>query len=308
MFLAERGMILPARNARARILGAAALAVVGALPGDTAWAQQQPAAKSESERLLNQKAMMLQAYIASPRVAEALHGGEAKNIEAVDRARADLAEGSEALQKGDLKRAEQSFDAGLRHVSSLVLQQGARAEEPAQKKGDFEARRRQIDSFIRSLETGGDATPHSPWLGRLAVARKGLEQADALYSQEKYAEANLQLVSIYEDVVVIVSEARRNQSIIYRLNFETPAAEYAYELQRNKSYEILVDVAMAEKKDPDKALLPYIRKLVDQSRGLVVEAEAQASGGDHVKAIKTVEEATSHLVRALRGAGVMVME
>jgi len=286
----------------------AVLAVLGALWVGTAWAQQQADAKSETERLLTQKALMLEAYLGSQRAADALRSGEPKNIEVVERARADLAEGAEALGRGDLKRAEQSLNAGLRQVSTLVLQQGARAANPAAKKGDFKARRSQIDSFIRSLEAGSDAASLSPWTGRLAVAKKGLQQADAHYDQEKYAEAHARLVSIYEDVVVIVGEARRNQSIVYRLAFATPADEYAYELERNKSYEILVDIAIAEKPNPDKALRPYILKLVGQSRELREQAGAQAASGDHLKAIGTLEDATKHLVKALRSAGVMVME
>jgi hypothetical protein len=286
----------------------AVLAVLGGLWVGAAWAQQQVEAKSEIERLISQKALMLEAYLGSQRAADALRSGEPKNIEVVERARADLAEGAEALGKGDLKRAEQSLNAGLRQVSTLVLQQGARAANPAAKKGEFRARRSQIDSFIRSLEAASDAAPLSPWTGRLAVARKGLQQADALNDQEKYAEASARLVSIYEDVVVLIGEARRNQSIVYRLEFATPAQEFAYELERNKSYEILVDIAIAEMKNPDKALLPYIQRLVGESRELREQAGVHAAGGDHIKAIGTLENATKQLVRALRSAGVMVME
>jgi hypothetical protein len=298
---------MSAARATERTLGAA-LAVIGALWGGVAWAQQQADAKNETERLLSQKALMLEVYLGSKRVADALRSGEPKNIEVAKRARADLAEGAEALEKGDLQRAEQSFNAGLRQISTLVLQQGARAEDPAVKKDDFNARRRQINSFMKALEAGTDAASLSPWAGRLAVTRKGLSQAEALFDQEKYAEANAQMASIYADVVTIVGEARRNQSIIYRLTFATPADEYAYELERNKSYEILVDIAIADKQNPDKALQPYIRKLVGQSRELRDMAGAQAASGDHVKAIGTLENASGHLVRALRSAGVTVME
>jgi len=298
---------MSAAKARKRALGAV-LSVLAALWGGASWAQQQPEAKSETERLLSQKALMLEAYLGSKKVADALLAGEPRNVEVVERARAELAEGAKSLEKGDLKRAEQSLNAGLRLVSSLALQQGARAEDPTKEKNEFNARRRQINSFIQALEAGSDAASLSPWTGRLAVARKGLEQADALYNQQKYAGANAQLVSIYEDVVVIVSEARRNQSIIYRLNFKTPIDEYAYELERNKSYELLVDIAISEKQNPDKALRPYIQKLVGQSRELRDQARVQAEGGDHVSAIKTLENATGYLVQALRSAGVTVME
>jgi len=298
---------MSAAKARKRAFGAV-LSVLAALWGGASWAQQQPEAKSETERLLSQKALMLEAYLGSKKVADALLAGEPRNVEVVERARAELAEGAKSLEKGDLKRAEQSLNAGLRLVSSLALQQGARAEDPTKEKNEFNARRRQINSFIQALEAGSDAASLSPWTGRLAVARKGLEQADALYNQQKYAGANAQLVSIYEDVVVIVSEARRNQSIIYRLNFKTPIDEYAYELERNKSYELLVDIAISEKQNPDKALRPYIQKLVGQSRELRDQARVQAEGGDHVSAIKTLENATGYLVQALRSAGVTVME
>lgn len=302
---------MAAAKVAVRALGAV-LAVLVASWGSAAGAQTPPDvksdAKNESERLLSQKAMMLEAYLGSQKVADVLSSGEQKNVEVVERARADLTDGADALGKGDLKRAEQSLNAGLRQISTLVLQQGNRAANPAVKKDEFKARRRQIDSFVRSLEVGSDPSSLSPWTGRLAVARKGLLQADELFGQEKFAEAHARLVSIYEDVVVIVSEARRNQSIIYRLTFATPADEYAYELERNKSYEILVDIAVAEQQKSDKALRPYISKLVGQSRELQEQAKVQAAGGDHAKAIGTLEAATRHLVQALRSAGVMVME
>ena len=306
---------MSAARARVRAFGALLAALSAVCWCGVACAQQQPApaapqanAKSETERLLSQKAVMLEAYLGSQKVAEALRSGEPKNVEAIEHARADLAQGAEALGKGDLQRADQSLNAGLRQISSLVLQQGARAGLAAVKKDDFKSRRSQISSFIRALEAGSAADQLSPWAGRLAVARKGLEQADALFEQEKYVEAHGRLVSIYEDVVVIVGEARRNQSIIYQLSFTTPADEYAYELERNKSYEILVDIAIAEKQNSDKALRPYIMKLVGQSRELREQAGVQAAGGDHVKAIRTLESATRQLVQALRSAGVMVME
>ena len=268
----------------------------------------QPEAISEAERLLNQKVVMLDAYLGSKRVADALKSGDVKNVEAVERARADFAAGAEALGKGDLKKAEQSLDAGLRQISTIVLQQAARAELPAVKREEFKARRSQISSFLRALEAGSEKAALSPWTARLSIAREGLQQADGLYEQGKYVEANARLVSIYEDVVVIVSEARRSQSVIYRLNFATPADEYAYELERNKSYEILVDIAIAEKQNSDKALRPYIQKLINKSRELREQAGVHAAAGDHVKSIGTLEEATRHLVQALRSAGVIVME
>lgn len=321
-----------AANVRAHAFGAM-LASSGVLWATAAWPQQKPDATpanakpaianpgsatpaqskgadaaSEAERLLSQKAVMLDAYLGSERVAAAVRSGDPKNLEAVERARADFAEGAEALGKGDLQRAERSLNAGLRQVSTLVLQQGAQAEPAAVKKDDFKARRNQINSFMRALEVGSDVSSLSPWTGRLTIARNGLQQADALFDQEKYAEANTRLASIYEDVMVIVSEARRNQSIIYRLNFATPADEYSYELERNKSYEILVDIALAEKQNADKALRPYILKLIEQSRDLRRQAGVQAASGDHIKAIGTLETATRTLVQALRSAGVTVME
>ncbi len=295
-------------KASSPVLRVAALFVLCALMGHAAWAQQQGRSNSETERLLSQKAMMLQVYLASKKVSDALRSGDAKNAEIVKRARAELAEGAAALEKGDLKLAEERLNGGLRQVSTLVLQQGTEAENPAVKKSKFKSRRSQITSFLRALETGSDETSLSPWTGRLAVARDRLKQADDLFGKNKFSEAYNELVSIYEDVVVIVSEARRSQSVVYRLNFLTPADEYNYELSRNKSYEILVDIAIAEKQKSAKALRPYIRQLVGKSQGLRKQAETEAANGDHVAAIKTLENATSHLVRALNSAGIMVTE
>ena len=61
-----------AARARSLAMWAAALAVTCALwSGVTSAQQQTGAAKSEAERLLSQKALMLEAYLGSQRVAEA---------------------------------------------------------------------------------------------------------------------------------------------------------------------------------------------------------------------------------------------
>lgn len=62
-------------------------------------ADTKPDAKGETERLLSQKAMMLEAYLGSQKVAEVLRNGEQKSVEVVERARADLADGADALGK-----------------------------------------------------------------------------------------------------------------------------------------------------------------------------------------------------------------
>ena len=91
----------------------------------------------------------------------------------------------------------------------------------------------------------------------------------------------------------------------YVQKFETPAEEYAFELERNRSYLEMIPVAIAEFKPTDDAKL-NIENLVKQDREAVEQALKFAGQKDYVQALASVRMGTDYLLNALVVAGLII--
>ena len=87
------------------------------------------------------------------------------------------------------------------------------------------------------------------------------------------------------------------------LNFATPEEEYHYEIDRNDTHRMLVQMLLKDKRGGADAM---VDQAVSASGRLRTQAEAEAARNDHKTAIKTLEESTRELVKAIRAAGVYI--
>lgn len=132
-----------------------------------------------------------------------------------------------------------------------------------------------------------------------------VEKADALIAAGNQHEANLLLNDAYKIAVAALNKMLTSETLVYSLKFDTPAEEFQYELARNRSYEELIPIALAQlNTKPETATLA--ERYVQQSRDLRDAAQKQAGSGDYPAALKNIQDATSHLQRSLRIAGVVV--
>jgi hypothetical protein len=88
------------------------------------------------------------------------------------------------------------------------------------------------------------------------------------------------------------------------LNFASPREEFEYEVDRNDTHRMLIQVLLADRKDG--AMTPAMQGFVDRAAVLRRQADAQAQAGDHPAAIRTLEDATRELVRAIRAGGLYI--
>lgn len=138
--------------------------------------------------------------------------------------------------------------------------------------------------------------------GRIATM---VAQADALIASGKQREANGLLSDAYRTVVSTLINMLAAETIVYGLKFDSPTEEYRHELARNLGYEELIPIALVQLNTaPQTATLA--ERHVQQSRHLRQVAQKQASGGEYPVALKTMQDATEQLQRALRVAGVLV--
>ena len=132
-----------------------------------------------------------------------------------------------------------------------------------------------------------------------------LAASDKLLSDGKGAEARAMLDATYESVKASLEELRGGDTLVRELNFETPEDEYLYELDRNDTHRMLVEVLLAEKMQASP-----MRKTADgfiaAAGELRREAEEAAGRKKFEEAIRLLEASTKEFIRAIRSAGVYI--
>jgi hypothetical protein len=101
---------------------------------------------------------------------------------------------------------------------------------------------------------------------------------------------------------VSIESMRRGDTLVRSLTFASKREEYAYEIDRNDTHRMLVNLVLAERRDVG----PMLQPLLDKAGVLRKDAEAQAQRGDHEGAIRTLEDSTRELVKAVRAGGIYV--
>lgn len=139
----------------------------------------------------------------------------------------------------------------------------------------------------------------------LAKVNGLVEKADGLAGAGNHKDANIALNEAYRSVVGSLNKMLMSATIVYDKKFDTPAEEFQHELARNRGYEELVPLAVAQL-NPARENAQLSERYMQQSRDLREAAQRQAAGGDYAAALKTIQDATGHLQRSLRIAGVIV--
>ena len=131
-----------------------------------------------------------------------------------------------------------------------------------------------------------------------------IDQAVALARADRYIEANKQLDQALLLLLTDASARLAGHTIIYDGRFASPREEFDFEVERHRSFERLVPLALLQFRPPAEGLA-LIDRYVAQARQLRERGEAQAAQ-DARGAIKNVVEGTDMLRRALQAAGLVV--
>jgi len=135
--------------------------------------------------------------------------------------------------------------------------------------------------------------------------REKLVWADELYNKKEYQAGRKMLDDAYVLTKFELEKLRGGDTLVRTLNFSSKQDEYEYELDRNDTHKMLISVLLADKMK-DKRVAKMSAGFIEKADVLRVRALAEAQKGDYGIAIKTLEESTKNLVRAIRGAGIYI--
>ena len=135
------------------------------------------------------------------------------------------------------------------------------------------------------------------------------EKLDSLMSsaQGKYDDGDLAMANhLMRQAADIVdhalSDARHEDVLLRELSFENLEEEYAYEVQRNESYVMIIDL-LQKKTAKSQASNAYVKKMIEANAKQREEADALVKNGEYEQGIALLEKSTDKLSRALRVSG-----
>lgn len=261
--------------------------------------------------MLESKLRLVKLVLAqSPAAQRIPHSSNAQAIKKLADAQALYAKADAESKAGRTQAATQFLDEALRQIVLASYLVPDAAKEAARERGQniqlreairtFQPLYKNISSYMPSRK--GQSAEGAAELSRIDGM---LDNAEALMASDKQHEANVLLNDAYKIVVSTLNKMLAAETIVYSLKFDSAAEEFRHELARNRGYEELIPIALAQS-NKGHATAILAERYVKQSRDLRDTAQKQANGGDYKAAVKALQDATGHLQRSLRIAGVVV--
>lgn len=217
-----------------------------------------------------------------------------------------------ALTVGDFAGAEKLFNEAMSAIGKARRRVPDTEALAIKQRADYGKLLESVESLEKSYRSYlKRAKPPSSTLGgeteeraSLGIAR--LVDAAKMHAQENRMGDALQALEKAEQVMKsALGRILGSTTIEYTQKFESPAEEYSFELERNRSYLELIPVAIAELK-PTEDAKQTIESLVEQDRAAIDLAREYAKLQDYRKALANVRAGTGYLQLALSTAGLVL--
>lgn len=208
-----------------------------------------------------------------------------------------------ALAADDLPKAAQLLT-DVRAMFFDAVRLAAPEEVTAKKlEGDYRARLDSVNALLGAYKrVANEKGSAAKGVGEtVAQIEKGVAEGAGLAQTGRYKEARAALDRAYLVAKAGISGLRSGDTLVRSLNFSSKEEEYQYEIDRNNTHQMLIEVLLSEKR-ADSMVQGFIAKAKD----LRTQAEAAANGRDYTTGVKLLEESTTELVRAIRGAGIYI--
>jgi hypothetical protein len=280
-------------------IGLLIVSMLAALASETLAADE--AALRES---IQQQLNLTQSYLGSEMAGKIAASPNAHARQLLEEAKAFLARGKRDLEQGNLEAAKQNISFALRRFTAAGTA-NTRGEDQALKLSrEIESTRHEIDSYLVSFNSAlAEKGPAMAGLLDQQHVADLLVRAEQLRSNGDYQSAKSLLDEARQNVVMALVKIRNNETVVYSLEFQTPADEFRYESERFREYQMLGQKVLSNG-DFAKSRLKLFEQLRQQGEQLSQEASALAAQGDYAAGISRMEEAVKRMVRGLSVLGV----
>lgn len=133
-----------------------------------------------------------------------------------------------------------------------------------------------------------------------------LRRTEQLMAETRFGEATSVASEANRLVVETIARMRSGDTVVVSLSFDSPAQEFAYEMRRFESSEVMLAMALED----GRSVAPGLRKNVDvlltEARRQRQLGEQEARVGKHAEGVRLLEGANRQMTRALQELGVPV--
>ncbi len=232
--------------------------------------------------------------------------GNADAIAHRELAKAHYEKAKLAYEAGDPDRANKELIEATKIMFEAVKMAEKNEITDVKKKRDYKDRLDSINALMEAHERVADEKGrHADGKELKDIVAEKIRNANKLLDEGKLDEARSVLDEAYVAAKIAINSLRGGDTLVRTLNFESKEEEYRYEIDRNDTHKMLFKIL---NKNDDQSASPnkMTQALLDNAEELRKTAEKQASEGDYEAAIKSLEESTKNLVRALRGSGIYI--
>lgn len=272
-----------------------------------ALAQPADGSHEQKNRLAEQKLKLVEMLIEAPATKARLSNGDPATVNLIEQSKKLTSQAREAIAGQQYDAATRILDEALRGVFKTSNQPAPpQAESDSALQKQFQDLAEQISGYRNSLQDLLKDKRNSDAASKLmARIDKLTDEGRKLHSTGKLVESNRKMTEAYKLAVAEIAELRAGQEVIMKLQFETPADEFAYELKRYQSNEMLVRMMVSDGKAEGERG-PMVDNFIAEAARLNSEARRISQSGDHKTGIATMEKANAQLNRALQAMGVPV--
>ena len=212
---------------------------------------------------------------------------------------------AQALQAGDQPEAARLLDDAAKTMVEAVRLASPEQVTAQKEKRDFDAKMQSTRALLEAQKRIA-AEKHHPNGQTLAQTLEPLlQEASRLAAGADLAGARKPLDQAYLASKAAVANMRGGETLVRSLNFASKEEEYRYELDRNDTHQMLIEVLLQDRRS-NAAIDDRVRKALGEAGRLRKSAEEQAAKRDFEAGIKTLEQSTKELVKAIRSAGVYI--
>ena len=231
---------------------------------------------------------------------------EAKRI--YEQARALYSEALAASQAGETEKMQDLLSQASQKMFAAVRLLGPEGTIIEKQRSDyidrFDSVNALVEAYDRISSEKSVATKNRDELHQLVQAK--LKEAEVLKATGDFKAGRKVLDEAYVAAKVSLEQLRGGDTLVRSLDFKSKKEEYDYELDRNDTHKLLVEVLLREKMSGNKRVKSQVTKYMTQAASIREKAEKHAAAGDFDAAVKALEESTREIVRAIRSAGVFI--
>ena len=253
---------------------------------------------------IESKVSLVRMYLGSRTASEIAESGSAEAKDLLARTRELVDQSISDLDEGRLEAAQAGIDQSIKLFTAAAESSKRSKRSHQQYLIEIESVRAEIDAYLESYQAALAArvSPENGPLdqasiaGMLANAENYRKNGDIEFARET-------LIETKELVVAALVSVRNKETLVYRVEFQTPADEFLYEQNRYHEYVALGDSVLATG-DFDKNRLRLFEQLSDAGKQLSREANVWVEEGDYTSAIHRMQVAIKKVVQGLQLLGI----